>query len=151
MAFDRGPYLSVATFCENVIEDKGGSLSLIRIVDRFQMEAQGTVVPEEMPPTMLNWFLVICMKAGEARGTHAIKVEPELPSGIRIQPLILSAYFEGGNRGTNLVTKLGFQLKMPGIYWFRIYIDDMFITQIPLEVIYTKIITPGLPPPPQQP
>jgi len=150
MAFDRGPYLSVATFCENVIEDKAGVLTLIRIVDRLHVEAQGMNVPEEMPPTMLNWFLVICMKAGEARGSHPVKIEPELPSGLIIQPLILSAYFEGGNRGTNLVTKLGFTLKMPGIYWFRIYVDDVFMTKFPLEVIYTKIITPGLPPQPQQ-
>jgi len=32
---NTGPFVSVAAFCENVIEDKSGVLSLIRVVDRL--------------------------------------------------------------------------------------------------------------------
>jgi len=147
MAFERGPYLIVAAFCEQIIEDKAGVLSLIRIVDRMNITTQGPTAPEEMPPAMLNWFLVLTMKSGEARGSHAIKIEPELPSGIRLSPLSLSAHFEGGNRGQNLVTRLNMRLEMPGIYWFRIYVNDQFLTQIPVEVIYSRIVTPQPPAP----
>jgi hypothetical protein len=145
MPFERGPYLTVGTFCEQVIEDKSGVLSLIRIVDRMNITAQGPTAPENMPPAMLNWFLVLNFKSGEARGSHPVKIEPELPSGIRLEPMTLSAHFEGGNRGANIVSKINMKLEMPGIYWFRIYVDDEFLTQIPVEVIYSRIVTPQPP------
>lgn len=142
MAFERGPFLTLATFCEQVIEDKSGVLSLIRVVDRMNITVQGPTAPEEMPPATLNWVLVLSMKSGEARGSHPIKIEPELPSGTRLSPISLSAHFEGGNRGQNIITRLNMRLDMPGIYWFRIYVDDQFLTQIPIEVIYSRIMTP---------
>ena len=147
MTFERGPYLTVAAFCEQVIEDKSGVLSLIRVVDRLTVAAQGATAPEEMPPAVLNWALVLCMKSGDARGSHAVKIEPELPSGIKIPSITLSAHFEGGNRGVNLITRLNLKLEMPGIYWFKVYVDDQFLTQIPVEVIYSRIVTPQAPTP----
>jgi hypothetical protein len=142
MADERGPYLTVATFCEQVIEEKSGVLSLIRVVDRLNVTSQGQNVPENMPPTPLNWFLVLNMKAGAARGTSMIKIEPELPSGLKLPPVSLSIHFEGGNKGSNLITRLNMLIELPGIYWFHIYLDDLFLTQIPVEVIYSKIVTP---------
>ena len=50
MSFEGGPYLITAAFCEQVIEDKSGVLSLIRIVDRMYITAQGPNAPDEMPP-----------------------------------------------------------------------------------------------------
>lgn len=143
MPFERGPYLNVAAFCEQIIEDKSGVLSLIRIVDRMQITVQGAAAPSEMPPTMLNWILVLVFKSGDARGSHDVKIEPELPSGIRLQPIVLPAHFEGGNRGANIVTRVNMPLQMPGVYWFRILLDDQFVTQIPVEVIYSRIVMPG--------
>jgi hypothetical protein len=150
MAFEQGPFLTLATFCEQVIEDKSGVLSLIRLVDRMYVSAYGPTAPEQMPPTTLNWILILSFKAGKARGSHAIKIEPELPSGLRLQPIILSAYFEGGTRGQNIISKLNMRLEMPGVYWFRIYVEDQFVTQIPVEVIYSRTVTPQPPIPPQQ-
>jgi hypothetical protein len=147
MALERGPYLITAAFCEQVIEDKSGVLSLIRIVDRMNITAQGPTAPEDMPPATLNWFLVLIMKSGDARGSHPIKIEPELPSGIKLTPVELSAHFEGGNRGVKLISRLNMKLEMPGIYWFRIYVGDQFLTQIPVEVIYSRIVTPQPPAP----
>jgi len=147
MPFERGPFLTVATFCEQVIEDKSGVLSLIRIVDRMNISTQGPTSPENMPPAMLNWFLVLNFKSGEARGSLPVKIEPELPSGIRLEPMMLSAHFEGGNRGANIVSRINMKLEMPGIYWFRIYLNDEFLTQVPVEVIYSRIVTPQPPAP----
>ena len=147
MAFERGPHLIIAAFCENVIEDKSGTLSLIRVVDRMNLTVQGPTSPEEMPPTVLNWFLVLVMKSGEARGSHAVKIEPEMPSGIRLDPMMLSVHLKGGNLGHNTITKFNMKIEMPGVYWFRIYVDDQFLTQIPVEVIYSRIVTPQPPPP----
>ena len=110
MSFERGPFLTLATFCEQVIEDKSGIVSLIRIVDRMHVSTSGPTAPEEMPATDLNWFMVLSFKSGEARGSHPIKIEPELPSGLRLPPFILSAHFEGGNRGQRIISRLNMKL-----------------------------------------
>lgn len=142
MSFEKGPYLTLATFCEQVIEDKSGVLSLIRIVNRMNISAQGPTAPEEMPPATLNWFLVLGLKSGEARGSQGVRVEPELPSGVKLPAITLSAHFTGGSQGVNLISRLNVKLEMPGIYWFRIYVNDVFLTQVPIEVIYSRIVTP---------
>jgi len=148
MDSEQGPFLAAAVFCEQVIEDKSGVLSLIRIVDRMNVSTSGPGAPEEMPPTILNWFLVVIFKSGEAKGSHPVKIETELPSGLRLNPLILSAHFEGGTRGQRIITRLNMKLEMPGVYWFRIYVDDRFVTQTPVEVIYSRTVTPHPPTPP---
>ena len=142
MPFDRGPYLSVATFCEQVIEDKSGVLSLIRIVDRLDFIIQGPNAPEEMPVSNFNLTLVLTLKSGDARGSHEVKIVPELPSGETLSPSILSVHLEGGNRGADLISKFDMPLAMPGVYWFKIYIDGEFLTQTPIEVIYTRVVSP---------
>jgi hypothetical protein len=150
MSFEKGPYLILAAFCEQVIEDKSGVLSLIRIVDRLNVTSQGPNAPEEMPATSLNWTLVLTLKSGEARGSHPVKIVPVLPSGETLPQITLSAYLEGGNRGQNIISKMQMPLRMPGVYWFKVYVDDEFLTQVPVEVVYSRIVTPGPIEPPSQ-
>ena len=142
MPFERGPYLSVAAFCEQVIEDKSGVLSMIRIVDRMNVTAQGPSAPPEMPPSNLNWTLVLTLKSGDARGSHEVKIVPQLPSGETMPPSVLSVHLEGGSRGANVISRFDMSLTMPGVYWFKIYVDDEFLTQLPIEVIYSRIVPP---------
>ena len=142
MSFERGPYLNLAAFCEQVIEDKSGVLSLIRVVDRRTITSQGPSAPEEMPPTNLDWTLVLTLKSGEVRGSHAVKIVPELPSGEILSPVTLSVHLEGDNRGRNIISRMNMVLPMPGVYWFKMYFDDEFLTQVPVEVIYSRVVTP---------
>jgi hypothetical protein len=143
MAFERGPYLTTATFCEQVLQETSGVLSLIRIVDRMTITASGPDAPEEMPPAQLNWTLVVTLKSGDARGSHPVKIVPQLPSGETRSPVTLSVHLEGDNKGQNLISRMNMRLEIPGIYWFHIYLDDQLITKVPLEVIYSRIVTPG--------
>lgn len=147
MPFERGPYLTTATFCEQVLQEATGVISLIRIVDRMTITSTGADAPEEMPPAQLNWTLVITLKSGDARGSHPVKIVPQLPSGETKSPLIMSVHLEGDNKGQNIISRMTMDLEMPGIYWFNIYVDDQLLTKVPLEVIYSRIVTPG----PQEP
>lgn len=146
MAFERGPFLTVASFCEQVIEDKFGVLSLVRLVDRKHISISGPNPPDDMPPTILDWYLVLCFKSGEARGSLTVKIIPELPSGLTIEPAIRTIYFEGGNRGPNVITRFNMKLESPGIYWFRIYMEDTLMTQVPVEIIYSRTVSSAVPP-----
>ena len=146
MSFEQGPYLITAAFCENVIEDKTGVLSLIRIVDRVTVNAVGYDVPTDMPPNDFRCKLVITLKSGKVRGTHTIRVTPHLPSGEVKPPIETAVFLEGENKGCNLVADMQIRLERPGVQWYQIHFDDEFLTQIPLEAIYTFTRVPQPPP-----
>ncbi len=143
MNFEIGPYLVVAAFCEQVIEDKSSVISLIRIVDRVTIAAQGPIAPETMPPTSLDWWFVLIMKSGRVRGNVPIKIEVETPAGTQRIIAEFIAHFEGNNKGVQHLLKFPVNLDVPGVYWYRILVDGKFYTQLPIEAIYS----PGVPEP----
>lgn len=139
---DTGPHLITCVFCEKVIEDKEGVLSLIRIVDRITQTATGSEPPEQMPPFILDTLqLAITLKADQARGRYAIKVRPEDPGGRQLPAFEAPLQLVGGNQGVNLIMALQFAVELEGVYWFDVFFvaaknDDRLLTRLPLEVIY---------------
>lgn len=140
MSLETGPYIQVATFCENVIEDKTGVLSLIRLIDTLTHTAAGPEPPTEMPPVPWHMKLVLMLKAGRARGRHEVKIVPELPSGETKDPIILTVHMEADERGQNLITDIAFTFTMEGLYWFNVYFDDALFTKMPFRVKYMRLV-----------
>ncbi len=133
-----GPYLSAALLCELVIEDRQGSLSAIRIVDRYEVRAIGPDVPDNMPELNERWRgnLLISFKSGQARGRHEVRIRPESPSGMRLPEIAHPVIFEGDERGYNLIAPLGLRLDQEGLYWFDILMDGRLVTRVPLRIVY---------------
>lgn len=141
MLFETGPYIQAAAFCENVIEDKTGALSLIRLIDTLTHTESGSEPPSEMPPVPWHMKLVLMLKAGRARGRHEIKIVPELPSGETKTPLIFSVHMEADERGQNLLADIAFTFIMEGLHWFNVYFDDALFTKIPFRAKYMRLTT----------
>jgi len=146
MAFEEGPYIQMASFCDYVLEDKTGALSVIRVIDRLTHTATGPSAPAEMPEVRYPLKLVLMLKSGRARGRSELKIVPELPSGQKGNPFTLSAQFEGEERGHNVVMDIQFPFTMEGLHWFDVYVDNALLTRVPLRVIYQRIATGPLPP-----
>ena len=68
MAFEDGPFIQTACFCETVLTEGNGVASLIRIVDTITHHQRGPEPPDEMPPIVFPLKLVLMLKAGRARG-----------------------------------------------------------------------------------
>ena len=145
MAFKDGPFVQVACFCEMVLEDKTGVLTLIRVIDTITQTAAGPNPPEDMPPMSFNTRLVIMLKSGEARGRSTLKVVPQLPTGATKSPIDITVYFDGDERGQNVITNMTFVCEMEGLYWFNLYIDNEKLTAIPLRVKYNRVIATSTP------
>ena len=143
MSFEQGPYIQVAGLCEQVIEDKTGALSLIRIIDTINHTEARPDAPVDMPPIPYPMKMVIMLKSGRARGRHELKIVPEMPSGENKSPLTQSIQMEGEERGTNNIINMLFTFTMEGLYWFNIYLDDSLLTRIPMRIKYNRIITPA--------
>jgi len=140
MPFEGGPYIQAACFCDTVIEDKTGSLSLIRVIDTLTHVESSPSPPEDMPPVTHHMKLVVMLKPGKARGRHNLEVVPELPTGETREPLAASVHFEGAERGTNVVADFYTTFEYEGLYWFHVYLDNEELTRIPFRVKYNRVI-----------
>ena len=133
----QGPYLATAVFCEKVLEEKTGVLSIIRIIDRINLSA-GSEAPENMPEFPLQLTAVVSLKAGFLRGKYSVTVKPRTPSGQELPSVVLPILLEGDDRGTNLVLKLAFNVKEEGLYWFDVLIEDKLLTRMPMRILYQR-------------
>lgn len=136
-----GPYLQMAFFCERVLTESDGVVSLIRQIDRLTTTASGPGVPGEMPPTTFTTFLAISLKSGEARGRRELRLIREQPSGLRdTHPIFsLSLLFEGLDRGVGLYGPVTMTFEQEGLYWFDLFVDDSLMTRMPFRVIYQRV------------
>lgn len=133
-----GPYVQIATFCERVLQEADGVLSIIRAIDRITITAYGTDVPPELPPAPLQLTLVAALKSGDARGRHPVTIRTQEPSGRYLEDRSFDVSFDGEERGVNLIIQ--FQLEATeGLYWFDILVNEVELTRVPFRVIYQRI------------
>lgn len=138
--FHWGPFVQVATFCEKVLREADGVISLIRIVDQVNHVARGPAAPVDMPEVRYPLTLVLTLKSGRARGRHEITIQPELPSGQTLPTATMSVQLEGTGKGVNVVSPVDIPYKLQGLYWFSIRFDGAIITRVPLEVRYSRLV-----------
>ena len=138
MVFDDGPYVQAACFCDLALQDTSGAISLIRVIDTIYSSGSGPNSPEEMPSFNHSFNMVIMLKSGMARGRHDMTITPEMPNGEAKDPLLFSVHFEGEEKGANIITKMEFQFKYEGLYWFNIKLGENLLTAIPLRVKYQR-------------
>lgn len=87
----------------------------------------------------LNLALFLSFKSGSARGSNTIKMRIESPSGIRLPEQLLPIFFEGEDRGVNLILALNMVVDQEGVYWFDILLEEKLLTRVPLRVIYQRV------------
>jgi hypothetical protein len=139
--FERGPYVQLAAFCERVLREGDGVLSLIRVVDIITHPEGGPSPPENMPEFHYPLTIVLTFKSGSARGRHELTIIPEQPSGETLPPSSISVNFEGEGKGVVIITRIDIPYRFEGLYWFNILIDQKMITRMPLEIRYARIVT----------
>lgn len=154
---EKGPHLTVAAFCEKVLQEGDGVLTLVRLVDQFTQTATGPEPPDQMPPFVLterDLRMVLSLKPDKARGRFSIKIVAEAPSGVRTPIAEYDLNLAAGNRGVNLNIGVNFAFQDEGVYWFDVILggprsqEDQLMTRVPLEVLYQRQRVPASPPEP---
>lgn len=138
-----GPYVGIAVFCEKVLKEPDGVMSLIRIVDRVTFAVAAGATPQAYA-----LFAVIMLKSGDLRGTHPLALRSIGPSGQQLGTFEAPALFEGEDRGVAVVVQFPFQPAEEGLHWFEIVVDGQQFTRIPLRAIYQRISVTGAGPAP---
>ncbi len=142
---NTGPYVAVAVFCEKVLQEAGGPMSLIRVTDTIQQAAMGSDAPREMQPFMANITLAVTLKSGQAKGQFGLMIRPEAPGGFQMPPFETTIQLQGDAWGATVILPMQFAVSAPGVYWFDLLLtdpsgegEDQFLTRVPLDVVYQR-------------
>jgi hypothetical protein len=138
LGYDTGPYVNAALFCERALQEADGVLSIMRVIDTINVQAQGPEAPSELPEggILVNPTLVISLKPGQAHGSQAVRIDMEAPDGHVITISELGLNFAGAsNIGQNIVAPCQMQV-VAGLYWAHIYVNDRVVTRVPLQINY---------------
>jgi len=130
------PSLRIAALCERVLEEKDGSLSLIRLIDRLVITAEGTDVPKELPPGQVPLTALMSWISG--LGNYEAKIRVDFPDGNSFESPTLPFYLDSLDKVQNLVVRLVLPVKRSGIYWFNFVLGDEIKSRVPLRVIYQR-------------
>jgi len=129
----------MAVFCESVLREVDGRVSLIRLVD--QLNVAGAL--KEMQPQPVTLHMVVGFKAGMAHGKYTIRVAGTLPqSGTELIAAEQGVYFEGEDRGVNAIFVLNMVLPEEGAYWFDVLLQGVPVTRVPLRIMYQQMVAP---------
>ena len=139
--FELGPYVQVAAFCERVLREADGVMSLVRVVDRIEHVERRPDAPRDMPEVHYPLTLVLALKSGKAKGRYEVTITPVQPSGEPMPSVTMTVQLEGENRGVNIVSPIDVPYRQEGLYWFNITFDGVILTRLPLEVRYSRLVT----------
>jgi len=141
-----GPFLQAAVFCEKILEEKDGVVSLVRVIDRVTVTAAGPTAPERMPPGgVLAVTGFLAFKSSFAKGSFEVKVTARSPSGQRLPDVVLPMFLEGDDRGKNLAFNATIHNVEAGLYWFDVSVGEKLVTRMPLRIVYQRMTGAAFP------
>jgi hypothetical protein len=134
-----GPFLYVAAFCDRVLHEKDDVVSLIRIVDR--MNIQGPL--DEMPPGYVRVIAALGFKRGDASGKYRVSLVMRDPDGKKAQEAKAEINFDGDpelkEAGNFVEAAIGMAVSKPGLYVGEVRLNGKLYTKMPLRIRYLKL------------
>jgi hypothetical protein len=127
------PWVQAAVFCDQIVEDRTGSISVIRIIDRFTMaRPEGW---DGKTHLMLPLNVLLAFKAGDVKGERTLTIYLTSPKNKRKKLFQKGVEFFGTNISTNIKLTVQFQFKTEGTHWFDIFVGKWLATRMPLTVV----------------
>ena len=132
-------WLAIAVFCEKILRETDNVISLVRIIDRFNV----TGATPEMSATVLPFTIVVSFKSGFLRGKQNVRIRPKSPTGKELPAMDVPVLFEGDDeRGNIVAAQVAFVADEEGLYWFDVYLNDELVTRMPLRIAYQRLPLP---------
>jgi hypothetical protein len=136
------PHVIAALFCEKILQEADGSLSVIRIADKLTIQTIQVdstaieAIPEELrpkPPVQMSGL--VSLRSGPASGKFTMKVVMNSPSGKRKDAFTVPLELHGADHGQNIILNIILAVQEEGLFWFDVLLDDHQLTRIPLMVV----------------
>jgi hypothetical protein len=140
-----GPHISAAFLCEKVLKEQDGVPSFIRVVERFTVPKfslpPGVQLPPGMPPPIVQFHLVVMLKAGDlGGGKFAMRLALMKPDGSQASSQSVDVFFNGGDEnGVAAILPIAIPSPEEGLHWFDVYFEERLLTRIPMRVLFQQI------------
>ncbi len=136
-----GPFVNAALICERVLQERDGVLTAVRIIDRFTITAVASAgePPDSIPLGIINFSFLLVLKAGVYKGKAPITIRVNSPSEQVVAQSSADVFFEGDDRGVNIVSQMQFPVQEEGLYWVDVICLEQLMTRVPLRVIYQRM------------
>lgn len=138
------PFVSVAAFCEKVLEDRDGVLSAIRLVDTFELAAHPSTFGDLRPGIEVSG--IIALKSGPLVGSYTVGLVMENTKGERKEISPAGGWpvvFNGGEHGIQIRLNFYFEVREVGLWWFDVMFENEVLTRIPLKLRVREEQQPG--------
>jgi len=143
------PYLIAALLCERVIEEKDGSLSIIRLADKITITIPAETTLRPKPVIALTGL--VSLKGGDFSGKGTLSIIKINPKGEREPPKSQPALIDlkGAEQGINTILRMEIGVEQEGVHWFEVLFNNHMLTRIPLTVVYKQVEKADIQPPTQ--
>jgi hypothetical protein len=129
--------LNAALICDQVLEDKDGTVSVVRIADRLTIDVVGQLPDTDEPVIRIPSTLFLVFKREtEEPSDHRVQVTITSPSGVEsLGGESLFSIGRGPGEGTDLVLRFEFPVTRLGLYWVNVSADSQLLARVPIEVV----------------
>jgi hypothetical protein len=136
-----GPFVNAALICEKVLQERDGVLTAVRIIDRFTITAVASAAEplDNIPLSVLNFSFLLVLKSGVFKGTAPVTIRVNSPSEQVVAQSTADVFFEGEERGVNIVSQMQFPVQEEGLYWLDVICLEQLMTRVPLRVFYQRV------------
>lgn len=131
------PFVEAACICENVIIDREGVASIIRIVDKFAAE-----IPEGFPAGIPPGFPVtvyVRLKSGGAARSGQVSVRAKRPDGTQGGRIDAKMDFTAPQHGVHFSSQFHIIKPQSGIYWFEVFWNEEHLTSFSADVTVKSV------------
>ncbi len=118
-----GPYVQAALLCERVVQESGGRVTIVRLIDRVVTPAAAHLA--QTPPTIVSCHAVIILKTGSRPGNYKLRLLLKSPSSRPLREFSLDICLPNEeDQGVNVVMPIQFTANEEGVYWFEVRLDN---------------------------
>lgn len=129
------PHLGVAAICEKVMREQDGVVSMIRMIDTFNIKGDA----KKLRPGVISFVIYVAFKSGEALGERTLELISYSPSGKKVKSEKQRVKFEGAEQGVGAIFRVTMTINETGVYWFQVKLNRQDVTKIPLRINYMRI------------
>jgi hypothetical protein len=134
---DEPTLFANGAFCEKVLREADGVLSVIRVIDRLIYIG----AEKEMQPFTHQFIVCLTFKSGLINHKMNISLKPISPEGRPLAEMTFPVLFEGDDRGAGIIVQLNFTFETEGLYWFGVFVEDELVTRLPMRILYQQTVT----------
>jgi len=116
-----GPYVQAAMLCERVVQESGGRVSIVRLLDRVVVRAGRAADPAQISPTLVSCHAVVILKTGSRPGNFRLRLRLTSPSRKPLREFSVDINLPAEeDQGVNIVMPIEFLAAEEGVYWFEV-------------------------------